>query len=256
MNKSLYLLLALIAGVTVAIWYNAQQITFSEPTEDNIIIGTNAEFQPFSFKQGEDIVGFDIDVVSEIFKRLHKQITIKDMPFDALIPEIQLGTIHVIAAGITPTPERAKQALFTKPHITDNPLVIIALKKNTPITGVQDLRDKEVVVNEGYIADTYMSAQEGPIVTRLSSPSITSGIMALQSRRADAFVAAQHSLQPYFDTFGTNDFQIIPIPGTEETSAFAISKYYPDLRDLMQAILDRMESDGTLNALKKKWNLL
>ena len=50
------------------------------------------------------------------------------MPFEALIPEIQLGNIHVIAAGITPTKERAQRTLFTRPHLAaGNPLIIISL---------------------------------------------------------------------------------------------------------------------------------
>lgn len=255
MKKSLALLIALITSITIVIWYNAQKVTTPETT-DTIIIGTNTEFKPFSFKQDDQIVGFDIDVIKEVLKRLHKNYIFKDMPFDVLIPEIQLGSIHLIAAGMTPTAQRAKQVLFTQPHLTDNPLVIVALKSNTPLANIHDLLGKEVIVNEGYFSDSYMSAQIGITLTRLSSPYITSGIMALQSGRADAFVAAIHSLKPYFETFGTNEFQITPIPGTEETSAFAVSQYYPELRDLIEAMLSRMESDGTLTALKKKWDLL
>jgi ABC-type amino acid transport substrate-binding protein len=52
-----------------------------------------------------------------------------------------------------------------------------------------------------------------------------------------------------------NAFSISQIPGTEESSVFAISKHYPELRNYIQATLDRMQEDGTLDALKKKWNL-
>ena len=47
----------------------------------------------------------------------------------------------------------------------------------------------------------------------------------------------------------------MPIQDTEESSAFAISKHYPDLKDTVQITLDRMQADGTLDALKKKWGL-
>jgi len=63
-------------------------------------------------------------------------------------------------------------------------------------------------------------------------------------------------MKPYFDKYGTDTFTVTPIPGTEESSAFAVSKYYPELRDYIQVTLDRMQEDGTLNALKTKWNLL
>jgi arginine/lysine/histidine transporter system substrate-binding protein len=255
MKKSLYLIITLIAAVTALIWYNAKKVAISQPL-DTIIIGTNAEFQPFAFKEDDAIVGFDIDIITEVFKRLNKNIIIKDMPFDALIPEIQLGNIHVIAGGITPTPERAKRALFTKPHLTGGKLIIVSLKKNPPVADVHDLQGKEVVVNEGYTADSYMSAQPGVFLSRLSSSSVSTGILALKSDRAYAFVTALQSIQPYFNAHGTDDFNITPIKDTDESSAFAVSKYYPELRDYIQIILDQMEADGTLAALKKKWNLL
>ena len=228
---------------------------------DTIIVGTNAEFQPFSFKDNDNITGFDIDVIQEVLKRLNKQIVIKDMPFDALIPEIQLGNIHVIAAGITPTPERAERALFTRPHLAaGNPLVIILRQaqdeREKRIPTLDDLAGKTVVVNEGYLADSFMSEQPGVHILRLSSAAVSDGMLALESGRADAFVTALHSIQPYFEKHNQSNFSVTPIPGTEESSAFAVSKHYPELRDYIQITLDRMQEDGTLDTLKRKWNLL
>src|SRR5216684_1957016 len=121
---SLYIIIAIIILTSFMIWYRAEKTIITAQPMDTIIVGTNAEFQPFSFKQDETVTGFDIDVITEVLKRLNKKMVIKDMPFDALLPEIQLGNIHVIAAGITPTPERSQRALFTRPHLAaGNPLV-------------------------------------------------------------------------------------------------------------------------------------
>lgn len=257
MNKtSLYIIITLILGTSAILWYRAEKKISTATPLDTVIVGTNSEFQPFSFKEGDTFTGFDIDVITEVLNRLNKKIIIKDMPFDALIPEIQLGNIHVIAAGITPTPERAQRALFTRPHLaTGNPLVIISPKK-TPFTTVDDLTGKTVVVNEGYVADSYMSEQPGVHVIRLSSNAVSDSMLALESGRADAFVTALYSIKPYLEKHDQNNFSIIPIPGTEETSAFAVSKHYPELRDYIQVTLDRMREDGTLDTIKRKWNLL
>jgi polar amino acid transport system substrate-binding protein len=255
-KTSLYITIALIAAVSAAIWYRAKNRVVTTPELDTVVIGTNAEFQPFSFKEDDTITGFDIEVITEVFKRLDKKITIKDLPFDALIPEIQIGNIQVIAGGITPTEERSQRALFTKPHITGDPLVIISLKAqdNAP-TSIEMLQGKTVVVNEGYTADSYMSEQPFINVLRLSSPQASDGMLALESGKADAFVTALNPMKPYFDKYSTDAFSITPIPGTEESSAFAVSKHYPDLRYTIQNALDAMEEDGTLAALRKKWNL-
>lgn len=261
MNKtSLYVVIALIIATSAIIWYRAEKTIITAQTLDTIIVGTNAEFQPFSFKENDTITGFDIDVITEVLKRLNKKIILKDMPFDALIPEIQLGNIHVIAAGITPTKERAQRALFTRPHLTGNPLVIITLLRQgfegqAPITTLDNLAGKTVVVNEGYVADSYISEQPKINLLRLSSAAVSDGMLALESGRADAFVTALHPMKPYFNKYDSSNFSVTPIADTEESSAFAVSKHYPELRDYIQVTLDRMQEDDTLTTLKRKWNL-
>lgn len=255
-KTSLLITITLIIATTLAIWYKAETTTHAhQQSSTAIIVGTNSEFPPFSFKENDEFTGFDIEVIQEVFKRLGKEIIIEDLPFDTLIPKIQLGNLHVIAGGITPTKERAKQALFTQPHLTGDPLVIISLKKNPPLTTLSDLQEKTVAVNEGYTADSYMSAQPFVTLLRLSSALTSDGMLAMESGRADAFVTALNPTKPYFDKYGTDAFNITPITGTEESSAFAISKHHPDLRNDIQDTLNRMQADGTLDAIKRKWNL-
>jgi len=256
MNKIYRSILIALSLMTLTIWYTKQKKLTPQTITDTLIVGTNAEFPPFSFMENNKIVGFDIDIITQIAERFGKKITIKEMPFDALIPEVQLGNIQIIAAGISPTLERAKRVFFTKPYLTNNPLVIITLSSNPPIKGIEDLAGKEVAVNEGYVSDMYMSTITGPIVIRLSSASIVDGILALQSGRAYAFVTAQASVKPFFKKYGTKKFQVVPIPETDESYALAVSKKYPELFSHIQTILDNMKQDGTLQTIKQKWELV
>ncbi len=244
--------IALIISI-IAFWYTTRKK--SVPIESNtIIVGTNAEYPPFTFMDNNTIVGFDIDIAREVCRRLGKTMELKDMSFDALIPKIQLGQLHMIAAGMTATPERAQQVLFTKPYLTGDPLLIIALAKNSSVKSVNDLHGKEVVVNEGYTADFYMSSLEGPIIKRLPGPA--DAFLALQSERAYAFVAAQSTVQPFLEQYGKEQFQIVPIEGSSDNYSLVISKYHSNLLLHVQRVLDEMTEDGTLENLKKKWNFL
>jgi ABC-type amino acid transport substrate-binding protein len=218
---------------------------------DVIVVGTNAEFPPFSFIDNNRIVGFDIDIMQEVAKRMGKTIEWRDMPFEALIPDIQLGTIHMIAAGMTPTPERAQRILFTKPYTTENPLVIVSLAQNH-ITGVADLIGKEVIVNDGFFADEYMQTIPDILLTRL--PTTAEAFLALDSNRAYAYVLAKRSAQPLLTKYGANHFNVVAIPDTAETAALAIAQQYPELHREAQKALDTMESDGSLATIKKIWD--
>jgi ABC-type amino acid transport substrate-binding protein len=244
------LALICVALVAFTLYHDSDQKTCGE--SDTLIVGTNAEFPPFSFIENNTIVGFDIDIMKEVAQRMGKNIEWKDMPFDALIPEIQLGNIHMIAAGMTPTPERAQRVLFTTPYIGGNPLVIISLAIN-PISSVTDLYGKDVIVNEGFVADEFMSKISGPILHRL--PTVAEAFLALKSDRAFAFVVAQRAAQPFLQKYGENHFHTVEIPNTSETSALMISKKYPELLTGAQVALDAMQADGTLTTIKQTWNM-
>jgi len=255
MNNIYRSLLLMLSLITLAVWYTKRKKPVPQTTIDTLIVGTNATFPPFSFIEDNTIVGLDIDIAKEVAQRLKRKIIIKNMPFNVLIPEIQLGNIQVIAAGMSPTAERAKRVLFTEPHLEGNPLVIVMLATNPPVKGVTDLAGKDVVVNEGYVSDLYMSDIEGPNLIRLSSESVGDGILSLKSRRAYAFVSAQTTVGPFFKKYDKKEFHIIPIPGTDESDSLAVSKKCPALFKQIQTIMNEMKKDGTLQAMKQKWEL-
>ena len=248
---TLALLTALI-GVTT--WRYSKQVSkVQEPVAvDTLIIGTNAEYPPFSYMKDGQIVGFDIDVAVQVANRLGKSYRFKDMPFDALIPEIQLGLVHMIAAGMTPTSTRAKTVYFATPHFDNDSLVIVS-PINKPISTVADLSGKNVVVNEGFTADTYVSALQGPIINRLLTT--TDAIVSLQTGRADAFVTAQSSINPFLANQKEKTFNVVIIPDTQERVALAISQKYPEIYKQIDTAVQQMIEDGTIETIKKKWNL-
>lgn len=254
-RNQLLLIIALFLGVSV--WY----YMFNKPThvrigENDLVVGTNSEFQPFTFMDQNQIVGFDIDVITEVAKRLKKNLILQNMPFEALIPEIQLGNIQVIAAGMTPSDQRAERVFFTKKIFAGDPLVIVTLKKNSDIKDLKDLYHKNVLVNEGYTSDLELSKTPEIQLTRLASPLISDGLLALENESGSAFVASQSSIAPYFKKFGKEEFNIIPIEGTEEADALAVSKHYPELLSLINDTINSMEADGTLKGIQEKWELV
>ncbi|HLE76363.1 MAG TPA: transporter substrate-binding domain-containing protein [Candidatus Babeliales bacterium] len=250
--------LILLLVVTVSgIWFFSKTPTttrIAEPAIEALIVGTNAEYPPFSFIEKDQIVGFDIDVITELAKRLKKSVTLTNMSFEALIPELQLGSIHMIAGGITPTPEREKRALFTLPHLEDDALMAVQKAGAQPITHAADLTHKVVVVNQGYSSDHYVSDIETSEVVRISSPLVSTGLLTLDSGQADVYIASKNALQPFLAQ-KSEHYVVTPLEGTGESYALAISKKYPQLHSQIQSTLSAMIKDGTVAQLQKKWKL-
>lgn len=255
MNK---VILAVIIALFIsffAIWRHAQNHggQTTPLAENTLLVGTNAEYPPFTFIQDGTIVGFDIDLIKAIAQKLGKEVILKDMPFEALLPELQMGSLPVVAAGLTATPERAEHILFTKAYIKKDPLVVVTRAKS-PISSLADLNNKDVVVNEGYTADYYMSSLKGPQILRLASPA--DALMALNSDRAFAFVAARSALVPLFEQFDKTAFATFVIADAFDSYSLAVSPYHTTLYQQIEKALEDLEQEGTLDELQEKWHLL
>jgi polar amino acid transport system substrate-binding protein len=228
--------------------------TASKQDAKVLVVGTETNFPPFSCKEHGEVTGFDIDLVKEVAKRLDKTIEFQDMSFEALIPQAQIGTVHVIAAGMTPTENRAEKVFFTKPYIIGDPLLIVAPVNRLDVGSLEALKQgKRVVVNQGYTADLFMSTIEGPELIRLETPA--EAFLAIEQDRADAFVTASNTLVPFFKLHDAKAYEVTPIQETVEQTAMIVSKKYPALLEQIQTALDDIEADGTMLALKQKWGI-
>ncbi len=90
-----------------------------------IKMGTNAEFPPFEFLDGTDVVGFDIAMCREIAADSGKKLEVTNMAFDGLIMALQSGNIDMIAAGMTVTEERLEEVSFSDPYFTSKQVIIL-----------------------------------------------------------------------------------------------------------------------------------
>ena len=255
LNKKIVLIIVISAIIITFFslrWY--QKTTTVLPETNSLIVGTAAEFPPFEFIENGVITGFDIDLIEEVAKRMGKQLKIHDTPFTTLIPQLQMGSIQLIAAGLTPTKERAEQVLFSENYTAGDQLVIVTLAHKQPLTTIDALKCKEVIVNDGFSAEAYLSSIPEILLKRL--PTVADAFLALTTERADAFVTAFTTVKPFFDQYGSEHFTISPLEGTSEPAAFAISKKHPELVTRINAVLHEMHEDGSLEALKRKWHLL
>ncbi len=245
------ILIALFLGITglIAVLYCYKKD--EAPNQNVLVVGTNPAFPPFEYRENGAIVGFEIDIVNAIGTYLGKEIIFKDMAFDSLLIEAQSGRIEVIAAGLTPTPERSKKVFFTKLYLANDPLVVITLAASSP-KSIEDLQGKEVIVNDGYSSESYMKKQQGIDLRSLATPA--EAFLAVLNGRAYAYVSSRSAVQPFFDLYGIEKFSILTL-SVSDSYALAVPKVYPEVFEQIQQALTALERDGILDNLKKKWHL-
>ena len=221
-----------------------------------LIVGTSADYPPYEFidlKTGE-ILGFDIDVMTEVAKRLDKKLIIKNLPFTSLIFELLSGEIDLIAAGMSPSVRRAKFVTFTDTYFNGDAYVIVSKKDRFNPKGLEDLVGKDVVVNTGHAAEAFMSKEQGVHLIRLKDFSL--GLVALTTGSADAFVSVNSVVHTALQKKNNlEQFAILPLVGTGDDCSFAVERHNKKLAENINGVISEIKQDGTLDQLKNKWNL-
>ena len=133
---------------------NNNQQSSGEVKEDDkaLIMYTNAEFAPFEYFEGEEIVGVDVDIAKEIAKDLGKELTVKHIDFDSLVPSLVKGKADFVAAGMTINPEREDEVDFSIPYVESVQNIIST--KDAELKSMEDLSGKRIGVQRGTTGDT------------------------------------------------------------------------------------------------------
>lgn len=156
----------------------------------SLVIAVSPDNPPFEFKdtaqRGDKVIGFDIDVINELGKRLGRPIQIMEIDFQSIIPALQAGRADMGISGINPTEERRKSVDFSDPYHTDKKALLVLA--NSTLASEKDLNGKKLGVQLGTtheaLAQTWTASTPG-----LSLVSLNKGgelVQELKNGRIDA----------------------------------------------------------------------
>ena len=208
--------------------------------ENKLYVGTNAEFEPFEYRDGENIVGFDIDLINEIAKIMKQDIEVVDMAFDGLLPALQSKKIDIIIAGMTADEERKKFVNFTDPYYSTQQSILVH-KDNKDIYSFDNLEGKNVGVVLGFTGDLIVSAMSNVNAQKYGATS--EAILALKSKKVDAVVLDYEPASKYFDQ--NNDLKLIITDSKSEEYAIAMRKEDTELLKKVNDALNTIKENGT-----------
>lgn len=91
-------------------------------------MATNAQFPPYEYTEGNDIVGIDVDMAQAVADKLGMELKIEDMKFDAIITAVTTGKADIGVAGMTVTEDRLKNVAFTDTYASARQVIIVRSK--------------------------------------------------------------------------------------------------------------------------------
>jgi len=225
-----------------------------------LTVGSDAGYPPQEYIGADGkAVGLDIDIADEIASRMGLKLNVINFKFDDIIPALRAGQFDTVVSAMTITDERKKVVDFI-PYFDAGQAVLV--KKGNPkgIKALEDLSGKTAVAEQGTIEQTTLEdlnkklkADGKPEVTILIYPSDTDAVDQLRVGRADATlhdspVAAYYAkLNPDFE---------VAIPNFDSApEGIATAQDNKAMHDAINAAMEAMKSDGTLDKIKAKWGV-
>ncbi|MEW9530404.1 transporter substrate-binding domain-containing protein [Microbispora sp. NPDC049125] len=214
---------------------------------------TNIPYEPFQFNQNGKVVGFDVDIVDLVAKKLGVTQDIVDIDFAAIKSGAALnaGKCDVAAAGMTITDERKKNLLFSDPYFDATQALMT--KKDSGITSLDDVKAKGLKL--GAQASTtgldYVKKAGLDPIEFADSPK---ELLGLQTGQVDVIVQDLPVVLTWLKKpeIGAK-FEMAASLDTGEQYGIGMKKTNTALAKTINEVLAAAKKDGTYNAIYKKW---
>ena len=132
----------------------AEEAEAADSAEGGVLImGTNAEFPPYEYHEGGEVVGIDAEMAAAVAEKLGMELKIEDMAFDSIIPALSAGKVDIGVAGMTVTEDRLASVNFSDTYATGVQVIIVA--EDSDIASGDDLKGKKVGVQLGTTGDIF-----------------------------------------------------------------------------------------------------
>lgn len=222
-----------------------------EKSNDQLVIGTSADYPPFQFYQDGNITGFEIELIKMVATELLKKSTIKDLPFESLIGALETKRVDVVASSLSETPERLKKVDFSIPFHESSTMLIVS--KHSSIQTMKDLEGKEIgaqlgSIYEAEVKNNWLAKIPGLQVRSLSK--IPDLLQDFKAGRLAAIVMGKSEAEGVLQS--SPDLKMILLSEAKSGYAFAFPKGSPLVKPINK-LLEQWKEDGTLKKLEEKW---
>ncbi len=217
-------------------------------------IGVAPYYPPIIFEQDGEMMGVEAELATGVSVALGRGIEYVPMTRQELIPAVRTGIVDVAMSGISITPERASQVLFTQPYLQVGQLALIRIEDLQQLSAPNALRKPGVRIGyvDGTTGEAYVAEHLGNAESYAFS-TVEEGVRNLRARRIDAFVHDAPTVWRIGAGIDERELMGLYTPLTNESLAWAVSKSDPELVDQLNGLLDTWRESGQLDQVLNRW---
>ena len=224
------------------------------------VVGFDADFPPYGYKEGAEYKGFDLDLAREVCARRGWKFVANPVNWDAKDMELNSGSISCIWNGFTMQGREAGYT-WTEPYVDNSQVVLV--KVGSPVKSLKDLAGKTVGVQTDTPVQKELSgkgdkkdvAALGATFKKLVVVSnYNNAMLELDSGAVDA-VALDVGVAKKKMADMPGKFTLLKEIVMTETYGIGFKKGNTQLRDDVQATLKEMVKDGTMAKIAEKYGI-
>jgi polar amino acid transport system substrate-binding protein len=236
----------LVAGIALALGLAAPALA-----QDKIVVGAYPSNPPWEYKtETGTFEGFEVDVATEVAKRLGKPVEFQDMGFQALFAATSSGRIDFAISSISITDERLQNQSFTQPYYDSDGTVVG--KADSTVAKLEDLSGKVVGVVSGTTGEKWATENKDKYgIAEVRAYNAQQDLLLdVQAGRIEGGAGELAGFQ--YAMTKTPGLKILVRIPTGERFALMARKDHPLIGAANDAV-SKMKEDGTLAAIHKKW---
>lgn len=234
---------------------DAQEVD-GDNDDTTFVVGFDAAFPPYGYKDDNgEYVGFDLDLAQEVCDRNGWELVKQPIDWDSKDMEIESGTIDCIWNGFTMN-GREDDYTWSEAYIDNKQVVVV--RTDSGIESFDDLAGKLVEVQTDSSALAALQEDQKALADTFGNlteiAEYNTAFMDLESGACDA-IAMDIGVAYYQINSRENsgDYKILDEEISSEQYGIGFKKGNTELRDKVQATLDEMAADGTIEEIAEKY---
>lgn len=163
-----------------------------DESKDQLVVATNAAFEPFEYMKGDDYYGIDMEIAAYVAKKLGKELVIQNMDFDAVCLSVGQHKCDIAMAGLTISEDRKEYVNFSDAYYEASQRLIVkgtdttfdACKSADDVKAILDslTEDKKIGCQQGTTGNSFIEGSEDLGFPGLKAKAVAykSGSLAVQ----------------------------------------------------------------------------
>jgi len=239
----------------------AQSVTLASiKASGELKIGVEAAYVPFTYRQGGEIVGYDVELADIFCKSLGVKPNLIDTAWAGVIPSLYAKKFDIIMSGMSYSKERVQRVAFSIPYAEASQALLIRSGDVNAIKGVKELNGRIVAIKLGSLGQI-LQERINASLKQAGGPGFKE-VRTFDDHPAAYVALAQNRVDAVLNTIPTLAMVLRDAPGryamvkgigADNWAGIAVRKEDPEVVTFLNGELSRMKADGSIYKIQEKW---